>query len=74
MKNKKPTGCVVKILIVLLFLILSAVLIHILINPYRGSIFRWEKQDVTLNQFFTIEEAKADLKYLYNHLYCRIIG
>ena len=67
MKNKKPTGCVVKILIVLLFLILSAVLIHILINPYRGSILRWEKQDVTLNQFFTIEEAKADLKYLYNH-------
>lgn len=67
MKNKKPPGCLVKILITLLILILSAVLLHIFINPYRGSIFKWEKQDTTLNQSFSREEALIDLKYLYDH-------
>jgi len=56
-----------KLLIALLILILTAVLIHIFINPYRGNVFNWEKQNVSLNQSFTKEKAAADLKYLYNH-------
>jgi len=67
MKNKQLTRRLMKLVIVLLILVIIAVLTNLFINPYRGSVFNWEKKKVSLNQSFTKEAAKADLNYLYTH-------
>jgi len=45
-------------------LFILELLLHIVINPYRGSITSWKRQDISQNQTLSREQALEDLEYL----------
>lgn len=46
------------------FIAIIALILYFFFNPYRGGVFRWEVQDVGLEQILTREQAIEDLEFL----------